>query len=56
MLITQSDEQFRFFTEALRVNKLRGYVDQMVSEAEVVLISLYTFANICLYMALEPSS
>jgi sterol 14alpha-demethylase len=28
-------EQFRFFTEALRVNKLRSYVDQMVSEAEV---------------------
>ncbi|XP_071723532.1 obtusifoliol 14-alpha demethylase-like [Rutidosis leptorrhynchoides] len=27
-------EQFRFFTEALRVNKLKGYVDQMVSEAE----------------------
>lgn len=28
-------EQFRFFTEALRVNKLKGYVDQMVMEAEV---------------------
>ncbi|XP_065852846.1 sterol 14-demethylase [Euphorbia lathyris] len=27
-------EQFRFFTEALRVNKLKGYVDQMVMEAE----------------------
>ncbi|KAL9268616.1 Sterol 14-demethylase-like protein [Drosera capensis] len=27
-------EQFRFFTEALRVNKLKSYVDQMVSEAE----------------------
>lgn len=27
-------EQFRFFTEALRVNKLRSYVDQMVFEAE----------------------
>ncbi|KAJ8759376.1 hypothetical protein K2173_006896 [Erythroxylum novogranatense] len=27
-------EQFRFFTESLRVNKLRGYVDQMVIEAE----------------------
>ncbi|GAV64312.1 p450 domain-containing protein [Cephalotus follicularis] len=27
-------EQFRFFTEALRVNKLKGYVDQMVAEAE----------------------
>ncbi|GAA0185909.1 oxygenase [Lithospermum erythrorhizon] len=27
-------EQFRFFTEALRVNKLKGYVDQMVFEAE----------------------
>lgn len=28
-------EQFRFFTEALRVNKLKGYVDQMVTETEV---------------------
>lgn len=28
-------EQFRFFTESLRVTKLRGYVDQMVTEAEV---------------------
>ncbi|CAN6895801.1 unnamed protein product [Brassica oleracea] len=27
-------EQFRFFTEALRVNKLKGYVDMMVTEAE----------------------
>lgn len=27
-------EQFRFFTEALRVTKLKGYVDQMVTEAE----------------------
>nr|WAW38271.1 CYP51G1 [Plumbago zeylanica] len=27
-------EQFRFFTEALRVNKLKSYVDQMVVEAE----------------------
>ncbi|XP_072954884.1 obtusifoliol 14-alpha demethylase [Typha angustifolia] len=27
-------EQFRFFTEALRVTKLRSYVDQMVVEAE----------------------
>ncbi|KAK4753655.1 hypothetical protein SAY87_001759 [Trapa incisa] len=27
-------EQFRFFTEALRVTKLKGYVDQMVAEAE----------------------
>ncbi|KAJ0046127.1 hypothetical protein Pint_05406 [Pistacia integerrima] len=27
-------EQFRFFTEALRVNKLKSYVDQMVAEAE----------------------
>ncbi|GAB2270464.1 hypothetical protein Dimus_005360 [Dionaea muscipula] len=27
-------EQFRFFTEALRVNKLKSYVDQMVLEAE----------------------
>ncbi|KAB5564766.1 hypothetical protein DKX38_004820 [Salix brachista] len=27
-------EQFRFFTEALRVNRLKGYVDQMVVEAE----------------------
>lgn len=27
-------EQFRFFTESLRVNKLRSYVDQMILEAE----------------------
>lgn len=27
-------EQFRFFTESLRVNKLKGYVDQMVMEAQ----------------------
>uniref|UniRef100_A0A1D1ZGC4 Obtusifoliol 14-alpha demethylase n=1 Tax=Anthurium amnicola TaxID=1678845 RepID=A0A1D1ZGC4_9ARAE len=27
-------EQFRFFTESLRVSKLRSYVDQMVFEAE----------------------
>ncbi|XP_031489858.1 obtusifoliol 14-alpha demethylase-like [Nymphaea colorata] len=27
-------EQFRFFTEALRVTKLKSYVDQMVTEAE----------------------
>ncbi|QHO23493.1 Sterol 14-demethylase [Arachis hypogaea] len=27
-------EQFRFFTEALRVNKLKSYVDQMVTEAQ----------------------
>ncbi|KAJ6804004.1 obtusifoliol 14-alpha demethylase [Iris pallida] len=27
-------EQFRFFTESLRVNKLRSYVDQMVVEAQ----------------------
>ncbi|RRT67696.1 hypothetical protein B296_00036207 [Ensete ventricosum] len=27
-------EQFRFFTEALRVTKLRSYVDQMIVEAE----------------------
>lgn len=27
-------EQFRFFTEALRANRLKGYVDQMVVEAQ----------------------
>ncbi|KAL0421648.1 UNVERIFIED_CONTAM: Sterol 14-demethylase [Sesamum latifolium] len=27
-------EQFRFFTEALRVTKLKGYVEQMVTETE----------------------
>ncbi|KAG8648399.1 hypothetical protein MANES_09G188800v8 [Manihot esculenta] len=31
---TVRQEQFRFFTESLRVNKLKGYVDQMVMEAE----------------------
>lgn len=33
-------EQFRFFTEALRANKLRSYVDQMVVEAEVRIASV----------------
>lgn len=33
-------EQFRFFTEALRVNKLKAYVDQMVVEAQVFLLLL----------------
>lgn len=28
-------EQFRFFTEALKVHHLRGYADPMVMEAEV---------------------
>lgn len=32
---TVRQEQFRFFTESLRVSKLKGYVDQMVFEAEV---------------------
>ncbi|KAI4373746.1 hypothetical protein MLD38_011831 [Melastoma candidum] len=31
---TIRQEQFRFFTEALRVNKLKSYVDQMVAETE----------------------
>ncbi|KAI3409721.1 uncharacterized protein J3R85_018970 [Psidium guajava] len=31
---TVRQEQFRFFTEALRINKLKGYVNQMVLEAE----------------------
>ncbi|KZV20615.1 obtusifoliol 14alpha-demethylase [Dorcoceras hygrometricum] len=31
---TVRQEQFRFFTEALRVNNLKSYVDQMVMEAE----------------------
>ncbi|OVA17353.1 Cytochrome P450 [Macleaya cordata] len=31
---TVRQEQFRFFTEALRVSKLKGYVDQMVTESE----------------------
>ena len=35
-------EQFRFFTEALRVNKLKGYVDMMVTEAEVIYITSST--------------
>lgn len=30
-------EQFRFFTEALRVTKLKAYVEQMITEAEVFL-------------------
>ena len=42
-------EQFRFFTEALRVNKLKGYVDQMVSEAEASILSLKKTAPFCYY-------
>lgn len=34
-------EQFRFFTEALRANKLKSYVDQMVMEAQVLLSFLF---------------
>ncbi|KAG5391866.1 hypothetical protein IGI04_021829 [Brassica rapa subsp. trilocularis] len=34
---TVRQEQFRFFTEALRVNKLKGYVEMMVTEAETEL-------------------
>lgn len=36
-------EQFRFFTEALRANKLKAYVDQMVTEAEVCKLGLIVF-------------
>lgn len=36
---TVRQEQFRFFTEALRVNKLKGYVEMMVTEAEVCICS-----------------
>jgi sterol 14alpha-demethylase len=39
-------EQFRFFTEALRANKLRSYVDQMVVEAEVRIYLLLTLRSI----------
>lgn len=34
-------EQFRFFTESLRVTKLKAYVEQMVTEAEVVFFFLH---------------
>lgn len=40
-------EQFRFFTEALRANKLRSYVDQMVAEAEVRIHLLLLCLEIC---------
>jgi sterol 14alpha-demethylase len=41
-------EQFRFFTEALRANKLRSYVDQMVAEAEVrnAFVLLISYFNV----------
>lgn len=32
---TVRQEQLRFFSEALRVNKLKAYVDMMITEAEV---------------------
>lgn len=46
-------EQFRFFTEALRVNKLKAYVDQMVTEAEVSVWIEYIF---CFSNLLQPST
>lgn len=42
-------EQFRFFTEALRVNKLKGYVDQMVTEAEVYALFIPSLSSWCSY-------
>lgn len=42
-------EQFRFFTEALRVNKLKAYVDQMVVEAQVFLLLLFFLNLSCQY-------
>lgn len=48
-------EQFRFFTESLRVTKLKGYVDQMVAEAEVVITicrSCIKTKLICLFVVL----
>lgn len=41
-------EQFRFFTESLRVNKLKGYVGQMLIEAQV-LLGLKLFIVLCWY-------
>lgn len=37
-------EQFRFFTDSLRVSKLKSYVDQMVMEAQVH--SSYSFSTL----------
>lgn len=49
---TVRQEQFRFFTEALRVNKLKGYVDQMVTEAEVLLLECLFNLLQCVYIIL----
>ncbi|CAI0556140.1 unnamed protein product [Linum tenue] len=49
-------EQFRFFTESLRVNKLKGYVDMMVTEAQVrnFLVTPHSLCNCCNFL-LESS-
>lgn len=52
---TVRQEQFRFFTEALRVNKLKGYVEMMVTEAEVcicccVFLSSFFLINDCFFL------
>lgn len=46
-------EQFRFFTEALRVNKLKGYVNQMVAEAEVCIIFLFDWSFLFNFWVLD---
>lgn len=46
-------EQFRFFTEALKVERLKSYVPQFVSEAEVRTAGIQLVCGrLCTYMAL----
>lgn len=46
-------EQFRFFTEALTVKRLRSYVEMMVEEAHVrlylIIMFLFLFFRISFY-------
>lgn len=55
---TIRQEQFRFFTEALRANKLKSYVDHMVVEAQVLLFTstplplLYDCVCVCVFLYL----
>ena len=48
-------EQFRFFTEALKRDRLKKYVPMFAAEAEVGLFSP-THGSLCEAAGLEPSS
>ena len=48
LIILLGKNSLGFFTEVLRVTKLKGYVDMMVSEAQVN----YFFSTFYLYLVL----